>query len=82
MFTENYQQDGRLAVWLPCPPGLQGALISDAPATYFNPPYVGSSGWIGIVLEEISDESLQIHIQEAWALASRNTKKSRKKVVR
>jgi len=32
--------------------GLQSALIGDAPATYFKPPYVGSSGWIGIELDQ------------------------------
>jgi uncharacterized protein YdhG (YjbR/CyaY superfamily) len=70
MFADNHHSDGHLAVWLPAPPGLQAALISDAPATYFKPPYVGISGWIGIELDQISDEALEIHVREAWQLAA------------
>jgi uncharacterized protein YdhG (YjbR/CyaY superfamily) len=72
---DNHHSDGRLALWLPAPPGLQAALISDAPATYFKPPYVGSSGWIGIELNQIEDEALAIHVKEAWELIARKKKK-------
>jgi hypothetical protein len=74
MFVDNHHQDGHLAVWLPVPPGLQSALIEDAPQTYFKPPYVGSSGWIGIELDQIRDEALEIHVREAWELAARKKK--------
>jgi hypothetical protein len=37
---------------------------------YFKPPYVGSSGWIGIELDQIRDEALEIHVREAWELAA------------
>lgn len=76
MFTDNHHDDGRLAVWLPAPAGLQSALIEDAPATYFKPPYVASSGWIGIELNQIRDEALEIHLREAWELAARKKTKS------
>src|ERR1051326_8903521 len=46
-FADNHHEDGHLAVWLPAPSGLQSALIADDPGTYFKPPYVGVSGWIG-----------------------------------
>ena len=78
MFVDNHHSDGHLAVWLPAPPGLQAALISDAPATYFRPPYVGSSGWIGIELDQISDEALSIHIREAWELVAPKKKKAQR----
>jgi len=77
MFADNHHQDGHLAVWLPVPAGLQSALIEDAPATYFKPPYVGSSGWIGIELNQIRDEALEVHVREAWNLAARKKKKPR-----
>ena len=64
-----------LAAWLPVPPGMQSALIDDAPQTYFEPPYVGSSGWIGIELEQITDEALAIHIREACQLVAPKKKK-------
>ncbi|PYU89506.1 MAG: hypothetical protein DMG08_21165 [Acidobacteria bacterium] len=44
------------------------ALIDDAPATYYKPPYVGGAGWIGIELDQISDEDLAAHIRAAWRL--------------
>ena len=77
MFADNHHEDGHLAVWLPVPEGLQSALIEDEPATYFNPPYVGSSGWIGIELARIRDDALEIHLREAWELVARRMKKSR-----
>ena len=77
VFADNHHSDGHLAVWLPAPAGLQAALISDAPATYFKPPYVGISGWIGIELDQISDEALEIHIREAWQLAAPKKKTRR-----
>ena len=78
MFADNHHQDGHLAVWLPAPPGLQSALIEDAPKTYFKPPYVGTSGWIGIELGQISDEVLEIHVRKAWELAAPKKKTSRR----
>jgi uncharacterized protein YdhG (YjbR/CyaY superfamily) len=77
MFVDNHHEDGRLAVWLPAPAGLQAALIEEEPATYFKPPYVGPSGWIGIELDRIRDEALEIHMREAWELAARKRKKPR-----
>jgi uncharacterized protein YdhG (YjbR/CyaY superfamily) len=75
MVAENYLDDGRLAVWLPAPPGLQSELISEAPETYFKPPYVGASGWIGIILDQVADEVLEIHVRKAWDLAAPGRKK-------
>lgn len=68
MFADNHHNDGRVAVWLPAPPGVQGALIEQAPAVYFRPPYVGHKGWVGIELAAIGDEDLEFHIQTAWKL--------------
>jgi uncharacterized protein YdhG (YjbR/CyaY superfamily) len=70
MFVDNHHQDGHLAVWLPAPAGLQAALIEEAGETYFKPPYVGSGGWIGINLDQIGDEALEIHIRKAWELSA------------
>ena len=79
MFVDNHHEDGHRAVWLPAPAGLQSALIGDAPATYFKPPYVGSSGWIGIELDQIRDEALEIHVREAWEVAAGKKKNSRQR---
>ena len=77
MFSDNHHQDGHLAVWLPVPEGLQTALIEEEPAMYFKPPYVGSSGWVGIELARVRDDALEIHLREAWQLVARKVKKSR-----
>jgi hypothetical protein len=66
MFSNNHHNDGHVAVWLPAPAGLQEALIAEEPATYYRPPYVGSSGWIGVELDKVSDQALRAHIQQAW----------------
>jgi hypothetical protein len=70
MFADNHHNDGRIAVWLPAPPGLQETLIESAPATYFKPPYVGVRGWIGVELVNISDEDLAFHIRDGWRLVA------------
>jgi len=77
MFVDNHHEDGHLAVWLPAPAGLQFALIGDAPKTYFKPPYVGPSGWIGIELDRIRDEVLEIHVRKAWELVAHKKKRPR-----
>ena len=70
MFVNNHHNDGHIAVWVPAPPGLQQALIEEAPHTYFRPPYVGPSGWIGIELNRVTDEQLAAHIQQAWKMVA------------
>lgn len=68
MFSNNHHNDGRIAVVVPAPPGVQAMLIEAAPEKYYRPPYVGGAGWIGIELGRIKDEELEFHIREAWRL--------------
>jgi hypothetical protein len=70
MFANNHHNDGHIAVWIPAPPGLQPLLINSSPETFFKPPYVGVRGWVGIELENISDEELAAHIREAWQMVA------------
>jgi hypothetical protein len=70
MFANNHHNDGHVAVWIPAPPGLQAMLIAASPETFFRPPYVGVRGWLGIELNNISDEELASHIHEAWRLVA------------
>jgi hypothetical protein len=76
MFLNNHHNDGHIAVWIPAPPGLQAMLINQSPETYFRPPYVGGSGWIGIELDNIDDEELASHIREAWLMVAPKTLKA------
>lgn len=68
MFANNHHGDGRVAVWVPALPGMQAALIERDPQTFFRPPYVGVRGWVGIVLDEVSDHDLSFHVSLAWEL--------------
>jgi hypothetical protein len=54
-FHMDHHGDGRVAVWLKAPPGLQEALVEADPARFFRPPYLGPSGWVGVRLEDDVD---------------------------
>ena len=71
MFSNNHHHDGHVAVWVPAPPGLQEALIEEAPGVYYRPPYVGGSGWVGIELDQVNDDVLAGHLRQAWNLITK-----------
>jgi hypothetical protein len=77
-FSNNHHNDGHVAVVVPVAEGAQGALLKQAPKTYYYPPYVGVSGWIGIELAEIGDDELGAHLSEAWKLISQRAKRPRR----
>ena len=66
MFANNHHSDGHVAAWLPAAPGVQEALIEEAPAIFFRPPYVGGAGWIGVELAKITDDWLESLVREAY----------------
>jgi len=68
MFANNHHNDGRIAVWIPLAMGVQSMLLEAAPEKFFNPPYVGVRGWIGIHLGSVDDEELASHLRQAWLL--------------
>jgi hypothetical protein len=70
MFANNHHSDGHTAIWIPAPPGMQAAMIAEAPEIYFKPPYVGVKGWIGVELPRVSDEILADLIRRAWQLTA------------
>jgi len=51
MLDNHHHGAEHLSVWLPQPDGVQAALIDAEPARFFRPPYVGPSGWVGVVLD-------------------------------
>jgi hypothetical protein len=73
MFANNHHDDGRVAVWIPAGPGVQGDLMAEEPGTYFRPRYVGVAGWVGVELSRVDDDQLGALIHEAFGLM---TKKS------
>jgi hypothetical protein len=68
MCSINHHNDGHIAVTIPLPLGVQAVLIESSPKKFYKPPYVGSSGWVGIELPRVTDKELALHIREAWQL--------------
>jgi hypothetical protein len=55
MLDNHHHGSDHLSVWLPVPPGVQEDLVGADPARFFRPPYVGSAGWVGVVLDRRPD---------------------------
>jgi hypothetical protein len=47
---------------------MQAVLIESAPKTYLRPLCVGVRGWIGVDLDHISDDDLEMDVRDAWRL--------------
>lgn len=75
MFSNNHHHDGHVAVLLPAAPGVQEALIEEAPHVYYRPPYVGGAGWVGVELDQASDDALDAHVRHAWQIIDGKRKK-------
>ncbi len=55
MLDDHHHGAPHLGVWLPQPLGAQEAWIAVDPARFYRPPYVGASGWVGMVLDRKPD---------------------------
>jgi len=67
MLDNHHCDSPHFAVWLPQPPDVQEALIDAAPARFFRPPYVGPSGWVGVVLDTKPDwQMVQRLVRDAF----------------
>jgi len=55
MLDDHHHGAPHLSVWLPAGLGAQETLIASDPERYFRPPYVGPSGWVGVVLDTKPD---------------------------
>jgi predicted DNA-binding protein (MmcQ/YjbR family) len=55
MLDDHHHGAPHLSVWLPAGLGAQEALVESDPKRYFRPPYVGGSGWVGVVLDNRPD---------------------------
>jgi hypothetical protein len=62
MLDSHHHGSKHLAVWLPQPLGVQETLIDADPERFFKPPYVGPSGWVGVVLDTKPDWNMIEHL--------------------
>jgi hypothetical protein len=51
-YAINHHGDGRIALWLNVPAGVQDAYVRAEPKHFFVPAYVGPSGWLGVRLDQ------------------------------
>src|SRR5262245_1901828 len=51
MYAVNHHGDGRIALWLNTPEGMQDSYVGAEPKHFFVPPYVGPGGWLGARLD-------------------------------
>lgn len=68
MFANHHHNDGRLAIWCKAPPGSQAALVASDPARFFVPPYVGTQGWVGVILPGVDWIALSLIVEEGWLM--------------
>lgn len=66
MFLDDHHGDGHLAIWCAAPDGVQAEMVETEPERFFRPPYVGSRGWLGVELAEVSGEELTAICREAF----------------
>jgi hypothetical protein len=70
-FVDNHHGDGRLAIWCPAPPGVQGALVTEEPDRFFVPAYVGHRGWLGVRLDRDLDwDEVAGIVEDAYRLVA------------
>jgi len=69
-YVNNHHNDGRIALWLKAPPGVQAQLVKADPEHFFVPPYVGPSGWIGLHLDRSDDATVTNCVREAYRLVA------------
>ena len=62
--------DGGKEAWVKSSHDEQRALIAMAPGTFFVPPYVGPSGWVGIRIGAVDPVEMRELVTEAWRLTA------------
>jgi hypothetical protein len=71
MLDDHHHGAPHLSVWLPAGLGAQETLIASDPERYFRPPYVGASGWVGVVLDTKPDWAVVAWlVEQAYRLAA------------
>ncbi|MEM7411189.1 MAG: MmcQ/YjbR family DNA-binding protein [Myxococcota bacterium] len=54
-YRNNHHGDGRRALWIKSTLEAQESLVALDPETFFVPPYVGPSGWVGMRIDRKPD---------------------------
>lgn len=70
MYLANHHGDGRIALWLKAPPGVQEILVEAAPEKFFIPPYQGTFGWIGVHLNRCNESEIASQVEQAYRMVA------------
>jgi len=71
MLCINHHGDGRVALWLRSPEGVQRLYTEARSEAYFIPPYVGPRGWLGVELNKGLDwREIANRVREAYVNAA------------
>lgn len=70
MFHDDHHGDGRVALWLNAPLGVQEHLVVLDPERFFVPPYVGPRGWIGVRLDRVEDAEVEDHVVQSYCMVA------------
>jgi predicted DNA-binding protein (MmcQ/YjbR family) len=54
-YHDGSYDEGRPAVWIKAPDGVQAQLIALDSARFYRPKYLGPSGWVGVRLDADTD---------------------------
>jgi hypothetical protein len=65
MFSEQERH-----AWVKSIRDEQQALVAQDPDAFFVPPYVGPSGWVGVVISKADADELRELVMEAWRLTA------------
>lgn len=67
----THHTQGHAAVWVKSTPVNQQFMVSDKPKRYFMPPYVGTSGWVGVRLDgRVNWKELADVLRDAYELTA------------
>ena len=72
MYAEsNRHGDGRTSIWCKATPVNQRLMLEAAPDRFFAPPYVGTSGWVGVYLDgDVDWVELEGLLWDAWRMTA------------
>jgi predicted DNA-binding protein (MmcQ/YjbR family) len=75
IFAMPRERDGeRASIWCKAAPGVQTLLVTGDPETFYAPPYVGPTGWIGITLDGNADiDYVTALLEESYRLVAPKT---------
>jgi hypothetical protein len=72
IWADDHHGSGRTTVWVKSTLDEQQAMVETAAATFFVPPYVGPSGWVGVYLDGKKPgwDALPDLLREGWKAAA------------